>query len=110
MELQVGRLASKAKDFPDYARRAFSALGADLAGTTDPELAACLAEQAARHGARLAAFHQLRALFAPLVENIVILDRLCFLREQDSLTDCYIVRLFDPAISPRAYALVATRP
>ena len=42
---------------------------------TDSCLEETYREQEEQHGRRLAAFHQIRALLAPLVENIIILDR-----------------------------------
>lgn len=90
---------------------------------TEEELSSYYQEQESLHSKRMAAFHQLRALFAPLIENIIILDRysrfcrmihinifrLCFLREQASIKNCYIVKLFDSTISPRAFAIVAIK-
>jgi len=107
-QVVVGKRAGKASSFQEYARIAFQSLGHNLE-MEDSDLTKWFQVQEELHSKKLAAFHQFRALFAPLVENVILLDRLCYLREQEALTDCAIVRLFDPALSPRAYALQASR-
>jgi len=107
-QVVVGRRAAKASSFPEYAKVAFQSLGEKI-DVDDTELAKWFKGQEEQHAKKLAVFHQFRALFAPLVENVILLDRLCYLREQEGLTDCSIVRLFTPALSPRAYALQASR-
>ena len=120
----MGKRAGKASTFLEYAKVAFESLGQKI-DVEDGELAKWFKIREEQHAKKLAAFHQFRALFAPLVENVILLDRffplnvvlhqtfhllrLCFLREQGELTDCSIVRLFTPALSPRAYALLASR-
>ena len=122
-QVVVGKRAGKASSFPEYAKVAFQSLGEKL-DVEDVDLAKWFKIQEEQHAKKLAVFHQFRALFAPLVENVILLDRffcsqycpafyhvlrLCYLREQKDLTDCSIVRLFNPALSPRAYALQASR-
>ena len=119
----MGKRAGKASTFLEYAKVAFESLGQKI-DVEDGELAKWFKIQEEQHAKKLAAFHQFRALFAPLVENVILLDRflfsiflhqtfhvvrLCYLREQDELMDCSIVQLFDQALSPRAYALQASR-
>ena len=62
-----------------------------------------------QHRQHLNAFYQLRSLFAPLIEGLVLLDRLVFLLEQKNVSDAYLVKIFDPVISPRCYALIAVK-
>jgi len=107
-QVVVGKRAGKATSFPEYAKIAFQSLGQKI-DIEDGELSKWFKIQEEEHAKKLAAFHQFRALFAPLVENVILLDRLCYLREQDELMDCSIVQLFDQALSPRAYALQASR-
>ena len=118
----VGKRAGKASSFPEYAKVAFQSLGERL-DIEDVDLAKWFKIQEEQHAKKLAVFHQFRALFAPLVENVILLDRffcsqycvafyvlrLCYLREQKDLINCSLVRLFNPALSPRAYALQASR-
>jgi hypothetical protein len=64
----------------------------------------------AEYGRKLNCFYQFRALFAPLVEAIILLDRVLFVLEQKSSTQSVaLYKLFDPVTSPRCYALVATK-
>ena len=58
---------------------------------------------------RLFAFFQLRTLLAPVVEAIVVIDRLTFLLEQPDVVDAGVVDIFDPVQSPRCYAVVAAK-
>ena len=58
----------------------------------------------------LIAFSVLRQLFAPSVESLVVLDKLCYLKEEcAAVKSGFAVRLFDPVESPRCYALVALK-
>ena len=75
-QLVVGKRAGKASSFPEYAKIAFQSLGEKI-DVEDSELAKWFKDQEKQHAKKLAAFHQFRALFAPLVENAILLDRLC---------------------------------
>ncbi|XP_068524894.1 methyltransferase-like protein 25B isoform X2 [Anas acuta] len=55
----------------------------------------------------LLAFRCLALLLAPLVESLILLDRLLYLREQGF--QCALLPLFDPRFSPRNLVLVAAR-
>eukprot|EP00727_Mastigamoeba_balamuthi_P007841 m51a1_g3678 hypothetical protein (561) ;mRNA; f:305607-307719 len=55
------------------------------------------------------AFAALRQLIGPLVEALVLVDRLLYLREHAGVADAALVRLFMPDISPRSVALVARK-
>ncbi|KAK3595236.1 hypothetical protein CHS0354_021553 [Potamilus streckersoni] len=58
---------------------------------------------------KLAAFFQLRATLAPCIEAIILLDRVCYLLEQENIADVHLVQLFDPVMSPRCYGIVAVK-
>ena len=70
----MGKRAGKASTFPEYAKVAFQSLGEKI-DVEDSELEKWLKIKEEQHGKKLAAFHQFRALFAPLVENVILLDR-----------------------------------
>ncbi|XP_026472972.1 protein RRNAD1-like isoform X1 [Ctenocephalides felis] len=53
-------------------------------------------------------FYSLRLLLAPLVETIILLDRLIFLEELGTISD--IIPVFDPILSPRNQILTAIKP
>lgn len=54
-------------------------------------------------------FYQFRALFAPVVEAIILLDRVLFMLEHGQTRSVGLYKLFDAVTSPRCYALVATK-
>jgi len=62
---------------------------------------------------QLAAFYSLRRLLGPVVETVVLLDRLLFLLEAPDTTnsnwDSSLLRFFDPSMSPRCWGLLALR-
>ena len=68
-------------------------------------------EEHAHHVMAMAALFALRLLLGKVVESLVVLDRLLYLRE-NLREDCVVfgMPLFDPGLSPRTYALVAWRP
>ena len=59
------------------------------------------------HRNKLNSFYQLRTLFGPLIEGLILLDRTVYLMEQPCVTETYLVRLFDAVISPRCYGIIA---
>ncbi|XP_078525952.1 methyltransferase-like protein 25B isoform X2 [Lissotriton helveticus] len=54
------------------------------------------------------AYFSLALLLAPLIETLILLDRMIFLHEQGF--PCELVPLFDPILSPRNLVLVAAKP
>jgi hypothetical protein len=103
----VGRIAAKSKSFVDYVRKAFVKLKVET-DISVIELSEIFNNYEKEFGAKLQCFYQYRALFSPLVEAVILTDRLLFTQEQ-GITNSYIVRLFDRNISPRSYAIVATK-
>mmetsp|Transcript_18501 Transcript_18501/g.60730 ORF Transcript_18501/g.60730 Transcript_18501/m.60730 type:complete len:137 (-) Transcript_18501:1147-1557(-) len=104
----VGKIASKSKDFEDYCMRALSRLDIDPSSLSKLEIEECYANCLARlhEFRRLGA---LRAILARCIESMVLIDRLCFLQEEDQETRAAIVPLFDPSLSPRSFAIIAHR-
>ena len=96
--------------FGRYADIAFAANGlpppggdtADGRAATEGEVAPLLSQWR-----RVVAYYVLRQLVAPLWEELLLLDRLLFLRERGHRAS--LVPLFDPLLSPRNYALVASK-
>lgn len=108
--VRVGKLARKCASFSEFARRAVEKLGVGdpAAAGTDDELSA-LAALGMQRAAELHRLEALRLACAPVIEALVALDRLLFLRESAGCTGAWLVRAFDEAVSPRALALVAIR-
>ncbi|XP_037072990.1 methyltransferase-like protein 25 [Pollicipes pollicipes] len=104
----VGRLARKAKGYLDYMHMALSKYPLDHRAVPDAELLA-YHDRLLEHQPRLEAFSVLRASLAPVVEAVILLDRLAFLLEQGSVESAELVQLFEPVTSPRCYALIATK-
>jgi len=105
---QVGRIASKSVNFLDYVRKGFAKLGLTLEMSSE-EIMAMHDEFSSKFAHKLNAFYQLRSLFAPLIEGLILLDRLTFLRQQAKVHEAHLVRLFDAVISPRCYALIVNK-
>ncbi|XP_030100895.1 probable methyltransferase-like protein 25 isoform X5 [Mus musculus] len=57
----------------------------------------------------LEAFNMLKVVLAPCIETLILLDRLCYLKEQDGVAWSALVKLFDPVQSPRCYAVIALK-
>ena len=63
---------------------------------------------------RFIAFYALRLCLAPLLESVILIDRLQFLQEaaklcSDSEQETALLPIFEPALSPRNFVLVARR-
>ncbi|XP_071521829.1 probable methyltransferase-like protein 25 isoform X2 [Panulirus ornatus] len=102
----VGRIAAKCQNFPEYARMAFSKLGIAIEVTQEE-----LEQYDHKHLddlKKLERFYLLRASIAPVIEGIILLDRLAFLCEQENVS-AHLVQLFDPVISPRCYGIIAIK-
>ena len=54
-------------------------------------------------------YWSLRAALGPVLETIILLDRLLFLQEQDNPLDAVILPIFDPILSPMNVALIAKK-
>ncbi|XP_048156192.1 probable methyltransferase-like protein 25 isoform X2 [Corvus hawaiiensis] len=57
----------------------------------------------------LEAFNMLKVVLAPCIEVLILLDRLCYLKEQENIAWSGLVKLFDPVKSPRCYAVIALK-
>ncbi len=82
-QLHVGKLAAKSKDFSDYCRKAIAKLDRDeQISISDEEIEEGYAEMRREYQDKLNCYYQLRSLFAPAVEGIILADRLAYLLEQ----------------------------
>ncbi|XP_042485308.1 protein RRNAD1 [Macadamia integrifolia] len=62
----------------------------------------------ARHFSELVGpYWSLRAALGPLLETLILLDRLLFLQEQGNLVEATVVPIFNPRLSPRNVAIIA---
>ncbi|XP_070363314.1 probable methyltransferase-like protein 25 isoform X2 [Equus asinus] len=79
----VGKIYSKSSSFLDYVRKSLKKLGLDES--------------------------KLKVVLAPCIETLILLDRLCYLKEQEDIAWSALVKLFDPVKSPRCYAVIALK-
>ncbi|XP_072311169.1 probable methyltransferase-like protein 25 [Eucyclogobius newberryi] len=107
-EKRVGNVYSKTKSFVDYVRRALQRLDLDETKLSDSDIQGYHDEYRLRMN-ELEAFSILKVTLAPCIEGLVLLDRLCYLKEQENVSFSALVQLFDPLLSPRCYAVVGLK-
>lgn len=111
-EMRVGKIYAKCDGFVDYVKKCIKKLEfseTQIESLTDEKINFYYSEYES-HRKKLVAFNLLREAFAPVVEALILLDRYLYLKQNvDANTDCFLVQLFNPAISPRCYALAAIR-
>jgi len=103
---EVGRIGSKIEGFLDYTRTACKRLNIVL-NISDEEIE----EYYTRYKhlkEKLEFYFMIRLALAPVLENIILLDRLLYLKEE-GIEHSYILEIFDPVISPRCYAIIGLR-
>lgn len=121
--VQVGRMKGGGDDltFGEYVRRCAKRLeqggdalpfDAEAAANREPQLMAELALERRR----MELFYLVRQTLAPVLETVVLLDRLLYLLEPDAdvggddgVESAWLVQLFDPVVSPRSVAVVAIK-
>ncbi|XP_051911648.1 methyltransferase-like protein 25 isoform X2 [Hippocampus zosterae] len=105
-EKRVGNIYSKAKSFVDYVRRALRKLDLDDSKLSDEDIQ----RYHDVHAPRRPEMHAFNLVtLAPCIEGLILMDRLCYLKEQDEGSFSALVQLFDPLLSPRCYAIVALK-
>ncbi|XP_038594442.1 methyltransferase-like protein 25 [Micropterus salmoides] len=107
-EKRVGNVYSKAKSFVDYVRRALRRLELDESQLLDSDIQGYHDTYRPRMD-EMHAFNMLKVALAPCIEGLILLDRLCYLKEQVDLSFSALVQLFDPLLSPRCYAVVGLK-
>ncbi|KAF1372324.1 hypothetical protein PFLUV_G00264090 [Perca fluviatilis] len=107
-EKRVGNVYSKAKSFVDYVRRALSRLELDESKLSDSDIQDYHDTYTPRRG-EMHAFNMLKVTLAPCIEGLILLDRLCYMKEQEDLSFSALVQLFDPLLSPRCYAIIGLK-
>ncbi|GLG94330.1 Methyltransferase-like protein 25 [Gryllus bimaculatus] len=103
---QVGRIASKCQNFEEYCNKSIKKLKIDLE-ITSSEIQEFYDQYKERKD-ELEAFFLIRVSLAPVIETVIVLDRLLYLVEQ-GIKEVHIVQLFNPVISPRCYGIIALK-
>ncbi|NXG14271.1 MET25 protein, partial [Grallaria varia] len=104
----VGKTFSKSSSFIDYVRRSLKKL--ELNDSKLPD--SCIMDYYEKYKHRMneiEAFNMLKVVLAPCIEVLILLDRLCYLKEQENIAWSGLVKLFDPVKSPRCYAVIALK-
>lgn len=89
--------------FTEYARLGLPRVGLP----PDLPLASARVEAMLEHQNRVVVFFSLALLLGPVVETLVLLDRIIYLQENG--VDSQLVPLFNPNFSPRNFVLVALK-
>lgn len=101
--LLVGK--SKSHTFLDYVQKSFKKF--NTACPSDEEIAA-IETQYQGHWDQMQLFYIIRMLFAPVIETVIVLDRLLYLKE-NGYDESYVVQIFDPVVSPRCFGIVSLK-
>ncbi|KAK3517761.1 hypothetical protein QTP70_018333 [Hemibagrus guttatus] len=107
-EKRVGNVYSKASSFVDYVRRALRKLELDDSKLSDSVIQSYHDLYISRRN-EMVAFNMLKVTLAPCIEGLILLDRLCYLKEQENVSYSALVQLFNPLLSPRCYAIVGIK-
>ncbi|XP_013880021.1 LOW QUALITY PROTEIN: methyltransferase-like protein 25B [Austrofundulus limnaeus] len=90
--------------FTEYARLGLTRVSLPPDLPLDPDKV----EAMLAHQSRVVVYFSLALLLAPVVETLVLLDRMIYLQENGM--DSQLVPLFDPHFSPRNFVLVSLKP
>ncbi|XP_051886572.1 methyltransferase-like protein 25 isoform X2 [Pristis pectinata] len=104
----VGKIYFKSSSFVEYTRKATEKLGMDSSKMSDSLIQGYYDRYMPRMK-ELEAFNLLKVALAPCIEGLILLDRLCYLKEQENVAWSALVQLFDPVKSPRCYAVIGVK-
>lgn len=54
-------------------------------------------------------FYLFRMSFAPVIEAVIVLDKVLFLLEESTITNVQLIKLFNPVLSPRCFLISANK-
>jgi hypothetical protein len=103
--VQVGKI--KCNNFVDYVEKCIKKLNIKLNEDNLPDLDVFY-RQHQFDCKLLKLFYLIRLSFAGIIETIIILDKYLYLLEHEN-KNAFIVKLFDPVLSPRCYGIVALK-
>ncbi|XP_011871222.1 PREDICTED: methyltransferase-like protein 25 [Vollenhovia emeryi] len=105
---KVGRGGSF-NNFADYAKCALSKLGVDKKQIPSAYVLQQIYQNHMHFEPKLRLFQMLRIYMSSVVEAAIMLDRVMFLQNNIQCSKVAVIRLFDPALSPRCYGIIATK-
>lgn len=106
--VRIGR-GGPLHNFPAYAKWALLKIGIDAAKIPTTEYLEELYQCHIHFKLKFHIFQMLRVYLSPILEAAIILDRIIYLQDSKQCSKSVIIRLFDPALSPRHYAIVAIK-
>ncbi|KAM0730451.1 putative methyltransferase-like protein 25 [Formica fusca] len=92
-------------NFPDYAKWALSKIGVDNKQIPSTRALQEIYQNHIHFKSKLHLFQILRIYISSVVEAAIMLDRIIFLQNNAQHSKIAVVRLFDPTVSPRCYAI-----
>ncbi|XP_047997987.1 probable methyltransferase-like protein 25 [Leguminivora glycinivorella] len=101
---RLKRIGAKSRDFNEYFKLADSILKLNLFDTLSTDSLVVEYYQ----WKNMVLFYLIRLCLAQVIESLILLDRLLFLKE-NGFNDTFLVKLFDPVLSPRCHSIVAIR-
>ncbi|XP_043476179.1 methyltransferase-like protein 25 [Leptopilina heterotoma] len=107
-DVKIGR-GGPSSDFPNYANWALNKVGVSSKQIPSKECLEHMYKTYVAEQWKLEVFHMLRMYLAPVVEAAIVLDMATFLKQSNDSLKPKIIQLFDPAVSPRNYAIIATK-
>jgi len=103
---QVGRFRKGSPNFLDYVQKAAKRIDFPLE-MSEKDINSLYINFEHRTD-EMDLFYLIRAMLAPVVESLILLDRLLFLLE-NNFNNSYLVQLFDPVVSPRCYGIISIK-
>ncbi|XP_050344288.1 probable methyltransferase-like protein 25 isoform X2 [Nymphalis io] len=101
-------LGPKCKDFKEYFKTADGLLKLGLYDTLPDTYLSDLVENMHCQWKKIVLFYLVRLCLAQVIESVILLDRLLYLYE-NGFEKVYLVKLFDPVLSPRCHGIVVVR-
>ncbi|XP_043277424.1 methyltransferase-like protein 25 [Venturia canescens] len=105
---KIGR-GAPTKDFPTYAQWALEKVGVESEKIPSIEALIKLYQTYSSLHWKFNIFHSMRIHLGSVVEAAIVLDRVVFIQASNICSEVALIRLFDPLISPRCYAIVALK-
>ncbi|XP_019866285.2 probable methyltransferase-like protein 25 [Aethina tumida] len=102
----VGRFRKPAVDFLDYYKKALKRLNLEI--DMEDKVINDFFDTHKHRVHELNVFYLIRCMLAPVIENLILLDRLLYLLESGH-SKSFLVQLFDPVVSPRCYGIIAIK-
>ncbi|KAL6998988.1 hypothetical protein U1Q18_000155 [Sarracenia purpurea var. burkii] len=103
---EEAKLIDKYSLFDKFCRSGLQRLGLHYSKETD---FARLWKETEPFSDLIGPYWSLRAALGPVLETIILLDRLLFLQEHDNSLEAVMLPIFDPTLSPRNVALIAKK-